>query len=212
MILWGREHQARAQALANAVGESAYDLELLAQSNDGIGALSCSDKTLTIWGHGGPEDFCGLIDIECVVLIKNWKKANSALKTVELVTCDAQHAARPTVGYGRRVAAAVQDTYRDIVVKAMPVGQSSDDQSILFAAASTATYCYITARSDVTMTNAVKTHDNLYGDLQYGEDERQVADAMVKLRGALEPNNFTVLAGRLVELRSALATVVSPIN
>lgn len=212
MILWGKEHRARAQALAKAVGESAYDLDQLPRSSEGIGALSCTDATLTIWGHGGPESFCDLIDIECAVLIKNWKKANSELKTVEFVTCDAQHNIQPMVGYARRVAAAVQDTYSDIVCKAMPIGPSSDDRSILCAATGTDSYCYITAPSETTFNNARLILENLFTDATYQFNLGLVASEMAKRRTLSEPNNFTVLAGRFVDLRSVLATVVSPNN
>lgn len=205
MILWGAEHKSKAEALASAYGEQSAAVASLARSNEGIQPLASADATLTVWGHGDATLFSEMLDVEFGVLIKNWKLRNSNLKTVELVTCDAQHNSVPLAGYATRVAKFVQDTYKDIAIKALPIGQHKDDRSILWANAGTGTFCYITAPSQQTFDHA--NQRLLALDALNGHDLALVAGTMAKERTLSSPNNFTVNGGSLNVLRDTLSTI-----
>ncbi|MEZ4453158.1 MAG: hypothetical protein R3B09_27095 [Nannocystaceae bacterium] len=205
MILWGNEHEARARALANICGEAADALANLSRSNEGIQPPNCSDETLTFWGHGDAKEFCELVDIELCLLVRNWKRSKSTLKTVELVTCDAQHNMQPLGGYARRVAQYMQANKIAVTIKALPRGQHSDDESILWANAGTRTLCYITAPSQRTLDHANNRLQALSPGL--GNDLGLVAAAMAKERTLSEPNNFTVNGTGLDHLRPMLVVV-----
>ncbi|MDJ0716832.1 MAG: hypothetical protein QNJ54_21895 [Prochloraceae cyanobacterium] len=206
MILWGKEHQARAQALAEICGEQSMALANLPQTKEGIQPLKSKDATLTVWGHGNANKFCEMYDSEFGVIIKAWKKQNQSLKTVELVTCDAQHNIKSYLaGYASRVAKFVQQDYKDVTIKALPVGQHSEDKSILWASADTSTFCYLTAPSEETFNNAKNLFEKLRGN--YSDDFSLVAQAMLTQRKSSPPNNFTVNGGLLESLRGCLAVI-----
>lgn len=210
MILWGNEHQDRAEALATAYHETAYNLHNLAISNSGIQAPTCADATLSIWGHGNAETFAELVDVECGLLIGNWKAKNSQLTTVELITCDAQHHLIPLAGYVRRVAAFLADKKIAVTLKALPVGQHADDRSILWANAGTATFAYITAPSKTTFDHANQRLQSLEGT--HGYHLGATAQEMAKERTLTTPNNFTVMGGNLADLRAFLAKAESSLS
>ncbi|MBN3809169.1 hypothetical protein [Paraburkholderia sp. Ac-20347] len=205
MILWGNEHEARAKALATACNETAADIAGLSVSSEGIQAPACSDATLTIWGHGDETSLAELLDVQMGQLIQNWRTRNSALKTVELVTCNAQHNQNPLAGYATRVAKFVERKYRDVVVKALPKGQYADDYSILWAAPNPPAFCYITAPSKTTFDHANQLFKTLEPQKNY--DLAAVATDMAKARTLAEPNNFTVMSSTLGSLRPMLVTI-----
>lgn len=205
MILWGTDHQARAEALALICGESAAAVANLPRSSNGIEPLKSTDVTLTVWGHGNETHFSEMLDVEFGTLIQSWKKQNPSLKTVELVTCNAQHNAQPLAGYASRVAKFVERVYQDITIKALPKGEHSDDFSILWANAGTKTYCYITAPSQVTLNHANQRLQAL--EPTYSYDLSLVAAAMGKERTLSSPNNFTVVGAGLQLLRASLTVI-----
>jgi hypothetical protein len=125
-------------------------VDSLARSSSGIQPFICADTTLSIWGHGDEIYLAGMLDVELGMLIQNWKKQNPSLKTVDLITCNAQHNSQPLSGYATRVTKFVEFDYKDITIKALPAGQYKDDYSILWANAHTKTFCYITAPTNVT--------------------------------------------------------------
>lgn len=210
MILWGNEHQARAQALAAAYHENAAALSGLSVSNEGVQAPTSADATLSIWGHGGAERFAELLDVECARLICNWKAKNPQLATVELITCDAQHHLVPLAGFAKRVAAFIADKKLAVTIKALPVGQHSDDRSVLAANAGTATFCYITAPSQTTFDHALQRFMTIEG--ANGHDCSLAAQTLSTERTLGEPNNFTVMGGPFRNLRAFLVTVPSSIG
>ncbi|CAB3745665.1 hypothetical protein [Paraburkholderia humisilvae] len=205
MILWGKEHEARAKALATACRETAADIAGLSVSNEGIQAPACADATLTIWGHGDQTTLAELMDVQMGQLIQNWRTRNSALKTVELVTCNAQHNQDPLAGYAKRVAKFVQRKYSDVVIKALPKGQHADDYSILWASANPPAFFYLTAPSKTTFDNANQLLLRL--DTQKNHDVGAIATEMAKARTLAEPNNFTIVSSTLDQLRPMLATI-----
>jgi hypothetical protein len=207
MIIWGNEHQARAQVLGTAVHEGDRAIASLSRGSDGIAALASTDKTLSIWGHGAPTTLAELVDVECGMLIVNWKNKNPQLSTVEFITCDAQHNAAPLMGYARRVSLFVKDRLKNtsLSFKALPVGQHPDDSSILWANTGTSTFCYITSPSKPTFDHA----NSLLSGLSAANNNNLslVGSAMSKSRGLAQPNDFSVIYGGFNELRACLATV-----
>lgn len=209
MILWGNEHKARGEALAAACGENAFEVANLARSNEGIQPVRCGDGTLTIWGHGNETSLAEMLDVELGALIHAWRAMNPALRTVELVTCNAQHNQEPLAGYARRVAAFVERKYKDVTIKALPRGQHADDHSILWATnGNPVTFCYITAPSARTLTYASDLMKSLERAKNY--DLALVAAEMAKARRLVEPNNYSVLAGPDLSMLRAMLGVVRP--
>lgn len=205
MILWGQEHKDRAQALAAACHENAADIGSLPRSKDGIAPLACADATLSIWGHGDATHFSEMLDVECGLLISNWKKKNVNLTTVELITCDAQHNVTPLAGYARRVQAFVNDQKAFVKIKALPAGQYADDRSILWANAGTATFCYLTAPSQAAFDRANQRLQAL--EATKGHDLALTAAELVKERTSTPPGNFTVNGGTFNVLRASLVGI-----
>lgn len=93
MILWGKDHDARAQALAlaHACGEQAQALASLGRGSSGFAPLACSDAILTVWGHGAADSCAEMSQLDFGLLIHNWRKLKGTLKQVEIITCDARH-------------------------------------------------------------------------------------------------------------------------
>lgn len=205
MILWGEEHERRATSLANAYGETAKSLALLGNGPEGTAAVRCADKTLTVWGHGDANTFAELSNGEFGQLIRNWKKLNTQLKTVEIITCDARHNDDPFSGYASSVAKFVRDTCgEEVVVKALPVGQHKTDCSILWANVGTASFCYITAPSDEALEYANQRLKTLSPG--NSRDLNKTAQDMAKEeRPAF--HNYTVNGGYFKTLRDYLGIV-----
>lgn len=204
MIIWGKDHEKRAVALAKAYGEGAMDLATLKQESEELSAVSCADATLTVWGHGNAATFCKMSNAEFGQFIKNWKELNPGLKCVEIVTCDARHNDDPFAGYAASVTRFVHESYKDIVIKALPLGQHRNDCSILWANATTATFCYITAPSKATLLHANQRLKEL--DSGHDGDLNKVAQEMAKERSHA-PNDFSVNAGYFKHLRHCLVAI-----
>ena len=107
-------------------------------------------KTLVFWGHGDQFGFCGMKPDKAIEVIKDWKKHNSGLKTVELITCNARHctsgdAFANSVRHGLH--RGFMNSGRDITVKALPVavGGKMNAFSILLAEPNFKSWAYITA-------------------------------------------------------------------
>ncbi len=206
MILWGNEHQARAEALAKAYHETSAGISSLSRGSEGITASVSDDATLSIWGHGDATHFSEMMDVECGLLICNWKAKNKNLKNVELITCDAQHNIIPLAGYARRVLAFITDRKVSVSIKAMPVGQHADDCSILWANAVTATFSYITAPSQQTFAFANQRLQTI--EPSNGFDLAITSAELAKERSLTAPKNFTVNGGAFNVLRATLGEVV----
>lgn len=91
MILWGKDHDARAQALAHACGEQAQAPATLGRGPRGMTPVTCSGAILTVWGHGAADSCAEMSQLDFGLLIHNWKKLKGTLKQVEIITCDARH-------------------------------------------------------------------------------------------------------------------------
>ena len=85
-ILSENDHQKRSQALATSLVNDAIadDIDKTPQKVTGL-------KTLIFWGHGNQIALCNKSAREIVEIINAWKKLNSDLKTVEIITCNSRH-------------------------------------------------------------------------------------------------------------------------
>src|SRR5689334_19144893 len=85
-VLYTADHQARGVALAAETPRARHG------DIDGTSPMAVPGlDTLTFWGHCNMTDLCGKSSKELYDLITRWKKHNPALKTVELITCNARH-------------------------------------------------------------------------------------------------------------------------
>lgn len=104
--------------------------------------------TLTFWGHGDSFKLCGQTADQIFSLIKGWKKLNSGLKTIEIITCNARHAVGgiPFVNQLKSKFGLLSGT-SGMVVKALPVTVTGKNNawSILLAETNFKSWCYVTA-------------------------------------------------------------------
>lgn len=199
-VLWGNEHEARAKALAKAYGESSAAVPADRK------AISSSDTTLSVWGHGDQTTFSEMTDAQFAELVKNWRKANSKLTTVEIITCDARHGQDDKIdAFAKRAAALIHATYSGVKVKALPIGQHADDYSILWANTGTETFCYITATSKANFDTANAKIPVMEQTTVPKYDLSQVGDAMG--RDPARGSKYTVNYGAIRILRSYLGEV-----
>lgn len=191
------DHEARITSLAQAYGEPVTALNIPVDSKVKI---SSSDQLLTVWGHGGQERFATLTEQAFVKTILAWKeKVQPRLTTVEIITCDAQHAQDGLLNsFGKRVANILKKAGANITVKALPLGQSNTSVSILWANARTNTFLYITAPDDTVLGQAnTLVQGDTTGDLA------QLGNTMSKNTS----RRYTLNFGALKNLRSSLVTV-----
>jgi hypothetical protein len=189
-VLWGADHQARAEALGKALHEEAKSLPLAAPP-------ASNDATLTIWGHGDANSLAGMSDAQLVQLIVAWKTKNEALKTVEIVTCDARHNQDPAGldGYAKRVATLLKDNKINVTVKALPQGQNSTDWSILWANSGSGTFCYITSPNQ----NSIVGTKMFFTDPRTNLNLNTACQSQVK-----QSAGYSILSGNFANLRHYL--------
>jgi len=146
-ILCHPGHSKRGKKLATRVVGSHYD---------SIASPAVTKKdldTLIFWGHGESSSVCKLTPIDLAALIKRWKKKNKGLNTVEIITCNAQHFAKPfgTNSFVNKLKiqlkAGFLSSTRNIKVKALPryKGGAENAWSILLADHSNESWCYVSA-------------------------------------------------------------------
>lgn len=203
-ILYTQDHADRGRALAQAIPGAQHGLVSTTPS------AKTGLDTLIFWGHGTIFSLCDLQAPAIGKLIGNWKKLNSSLKTVEIITCNSRHAPAGHDPFVSKVKSELRSGFlsstRNIVIKAMPthVGGSLNAFSILLAHAPNNSWCYITAPgpTDATLmgaSNTVKAEAKKYGyDLAQGSDRvgRDVKD-----------RTFTVNYGYFNTLRAQLGVV-----
>ncbi|MFO7855749.1 MAG: hypothetical protein R6V44_11110 [Paracoccaceae bacterium] len=162
LVIWGEDdHKARAQTLANACAAQAQAVGRKPKKVSGL-------DTLTFWGHGDASKFCGLDADEFVDFVSAWRKANSGLRTVEMLTCNARHR-QGTYGdsYTERVATKLTTKHDGIRFRALPVATSAGGRtcefSILKWHPGTTTWAYVAATGDKDhgMWAAVKLIEDL---------------------------------------------------
>jgi hypothetical protein len=85
-VLWGHGHEDRANGLAVAYATQCRDA---AKSPKKISNLT----HLSFWGHGIPAEFCEMTADAFVDKLNDWKKKNSGLETVDILTCNGRYTA-----------------------------------------------------------------------------------------------------------------------
>jgi hypothetical protein len=148
-ILYDDEHKERAVALASETpGSRSGEIEATPPTKITEGSLDA----LTFWGHGSSDKFCGREPDELAKLIGMWRKLNSGLKTVELITCDARHYYKgDTDAYADKLKSAMRCGFlpptSGMKVKALPVTVTGKQNgvSILLAETVFKTWAYLTA-------------------------------------------------------------------
>lgn len=216
MILWGLEHEKRAKNLGCAMNEIVMEAAPLRLP----GAVpECTDKTLTIWGHGNSAIFAEMTPAECGTFIRAWKTRNPSLENVELVTCDARHT---TV---------VGDSYTDalmpllvtsattvmVYVRCLPRGGSKATTSILYATeVSGSDGYYFIAGEDAAALNAanavlvgIEKSNNFAAKpvTEYYKDLIPLAAAAFQKAAMAGPLNYVSAGGLLPALRKLLVPV-----
>lgn len=182
MVLWGKEHQWRASNLAAVLGESVAQLELAAK-----GAIPVSaDSTLTIWGHGGSEIFAEMNASALGDFIKAWKAKNPALKTVELVTCDARHASDNRDSFTDKLMPLLLNASKSKVlvnVMCLPRGGSTATTSELWAteAAGSNGYFFIAADSDAALAKGVQVWQDAQAAVPAGVQVSKFYEAVIPI-------------------------------
>jgi hypothetical protein len=205
MIIYGKDHYDRARALGKAVGNEHV---MAVPTDKRFIPNNAKDPILTAWGHGGPDTFCDMVNLEFCILLNEWKKRNPALSTVEIVTCDARHAAQDYLSsYAVSIAKYMEANTIGLEIKALPQGPYKTGKSALGASDNTSSYCYISSPDDGTF-------DALLNRLVFeilpacDDDFQRAADILAKERGnrlfTLNSGYFSSLRATLVKIRSTL--------
>ena len=174
-ILYENDHQMRAQALATSLVNDAIadDIDKTPEKVAGL-------KTLIFWGHGNQVALCNKSGRGIVEIINAWKKLNSDLKTVEIITCNSRHfdekvkSTKPTkhiksvlthLGSEKRINNSIAKvvkrglkyslypSIRKIRVLSMPesVRGSYKQHSILYWDPPSTSWCYVTGATEPEM-------------------------------------------------------------
>jgi len=162
--MWGGDdHRVRAEALATTYSTIAQDVTVKPKKVSGL-------KTLVFWGHGDPKHFCHLTADEFLSLVASWKKLNSNLDTIEMLTCNARHKNGAfTDSYTEQVVRKVGKKQAGVRFKALPVATTKKgatcEWSILKWHDGSKTWAYVgaptntggsTSQMDSIMHDAVK--------------------------------------------------------
>lgn len=198
------DHEARARALAAVIpGSNCSPVKIT------TGIQKPGLDTLIYWGHGAAMGVCGLTPQEFAQDVVAWKRWNSGIKTVEVITCDARHVGLCDLSFIETVRPLIRKKYKDIVIKALPMGMGSSSAhtfSTLLAHSPTGTWCYITAGGaqeiDELMpaVHLVKTEatQNTGGDLSQAAQAVQAANPARK---------FGLMFGGFANLRDTLTVI-----
>ena len=144
LVIWGEDdHEKRAKALATAYAATAQKVNVKPGKVTGL-------ETLVFWGHGDPTAFCSLSSNEFVEIVAAWKKSNSGLKTVEMLTCNARHKqGGHTDSYTEQVVTKLYRKLSEVSFRALPVvttkGGNTAQFSILKWHPGSSTWAYIGA-------------------------------------------------------------------
>jgi hypothetical protein len=198
-ILYGHQHQARAEALARAIGGHCGPADKKPILKPGL-------STLTFWGHGDPFKFCEMTPDQFVAYVASWKKENKSLKTIELITCNARHATGGADSFTTNFKGKLRKKFSDISIKAMPMGIGTGGKphiwSILKCQTTTNSWFYVTAPG-------AKDTDVMWPGVHLVEAE-DGADLAIKADAVKKRENlrkFGLEFGYLNTLRATLTTI-----
>ena len=96
LVLWGKDHQERAKDLAIAYATEYEEASVTPKVIAGLTRLS-------FWGHGIPSAFCEMTPNQFVDRLAAWKKLNSALDSVEILTCNGRYTGGGTKSFTDQV-------------------------------------------------------------------------------------------------------------
>ncbi|HKL40772.1 MAG TPA: hypothetical protein VJ894_08835 [Cryomorphaceae bacterium] len=169
--------------------------------------------TLAFWGHGDSSKLCGKTASEIVEIVSAWKKLNTGLKTVEIITCNARHASagRPFANQLKSKFGILSGT-KGITIKGLPLTVSGKNNawSILLAEPTFNSWVYITApgTNDKLLMEAnslIQFETNANGGLvSYKGDIAQRADKTVREN---PQRQWTMNYGYMGTLRNHLVKV-----
>ena len=101
LVLWGNDHEDRGKELAIAYAGESRDAK---KSPKKVSSLT----RLSFWGHGIPTNFCEMSVDEFVEKLRGWKKKNSNLSSVDILTCNGRFSGDGQMSFTDKV----QDTMR----------------------------------------------------------------------------------------------------
>jgi hypothetical protein len=146
LVLWGDDHEERAKELAVAY---AAETRGASQSPKKVSGLT----RLSYWGHGTPAKFCEMSDLEFAERLLDWKKKNSDLDSVEILTCNGRFSGDGRQSYVDKVRSLLlQPKYaalNQLKFRALPAGTTPSGKtchySILNRDTTTKSWSYVAA-------------------------------------------------------------------
>jgi hypothetical protein len=156
LVIWGDDdHEVRAKSLATTYATTAVAVDSKPKKVKNL-------DTLVFWGHGVQTAFCGLTPDAFLDLVASWKKLNSNLQTVEILTCNARHQqGNHTDSYTDELLKKTTTKHSGLRFRAMPVAVTKKPEpcqfSILKFHAASSTWAYVggTGTNDTLMWEAV---------------------------------------------------------
>jgi hypothetical protein len=146
LVIWGDAgHRARSEGLATAYNTVAWSVKDKPQKVKNL-------ERLVFWGHGDRFRFCGLDPAGFVEFVRDWKKKNSKLTYVEMLTCNVRHRQTFADSFCERVVTLLSRKESEIRFKALPVLTTKSGKtcefSILKWQPATATWAYVGGSGD----------------------------------------------------------------
>jgi hypothetical protein len=168
LVIWGGDdHKVRAQALATTYATTAQNVTVKPKK---VSTL----ETLVFWGHGDPKHFCHLTPDEFVALVTSWKKLNSGLESVEILTCNSRHKNGAfTDSYTEQVVKKLTTKHSAIQFRALPIATTKKgvtcEWSILKWHDASATWAYVGAPTN-TLGSSSQTDSIMHDAVKLLED------------------------------------------
>jgi hypothetical protein len=218
MVLWGNEHKLRATNLAHVLHENAAAVASLAASSN---LPASTDTTLTIWGHGGPDQFAEMTAVQLGNFIKAWKSKNASLSTVELVTCDVRHSADPNNrdSFTDKLMPLLINSGKILVnIKSLPRGGSTATTSAMYAweVADLDGYYFIAGNDDASLQMGAKVFQVAWDGLPIKSKDCAHLFPVVKAamnKAAMQgPLTYVASSGMFNQLRTLLVNVTTYIQ
>lgn len=208
-------HKARCSALSGANGGASVAMA----SGPAFDKKVMRIDTLTFWGHGDSSTFCGLSAKDFVKKVKEWKKWNPTINTVEIITCNSRHGTELSQRVNGEIEKSWVKSYTDqvkrdlkkkrLTVKALPMGMgigSANRWSILKYSGTTNTWLYITA-------NGAKDTDAMWPGVYKVEEHptfvtsKNYVTAGTAVKAADKLRQYTIDFGTVGQLRDALVVL-----
>jgi hypothetical protein len=157
LVIWGeKDHEVRAKTLATTYATTAVPVDSKPKKVKNL-------DTLVFWGHGVQTEFCGLTPDEFLDLVASWKKLNSNLQTIEILTCNARHKqGNHADSYTDELVKKTSTKHAGLRFRALPVAVTKKPETCEFSVlkfhAASSTWAYIggTGTNDTNMWAASK--------------------------------------------------------